>query len=148
MQVLVDELNRKEGVSNTSFTYDLFGFYWNMAPKTIMGVILNIIADRYSFEGDGITYSYYLFGPSVMHYLGQSFGSGLFIRIDTGLAVIEKSSSGDSAPGGGIGGGALAVGGWSFDFGGTRLLLNVNCAYRNIKGEVYSTLAFSVGGLF
>ena len=44
--------------------------------------------------------------------------------------------------------GVLGGGGWSFEFGGSRLLLNVNYSYRGIQGEAYNTLGLSIGGLF
>jgi hypothetical protein len=47
-----------------------------------------------------------------------------------------------------MGFGVLVGGGWSFDFGGTRLLLNVNYTYRGVEDETYNTIGFSVGGLF
>lgn len=42
----------------------------------------------------------------------------------------------------------MVMAGWSFDLGGTRLLLNVNYAYRHIEGEATEIVNFSLGGLF
>jgi len=42
----------------------------------------------------------------------------------------------------------LAGGGWSWDLGGTRVLLNINYAHRIIEEETYRALGISVGGLF
>jgi len=83
-----------------------------------------------------------------MHYVGNSFGSGLFLRGDIGFAKLAVSSSYSETASSDMGFGILGGGGWSIDFGGTRLLLNVNYAYRSVESESYNTLGFSVGGLF
>jgi len=148
LQVLIDLLNEQEGVSNMPLSLDILGFYWHLTPKTIGGVIVNGVADRFNVNENYIQINHYLFGASVMHYLGHNFGSGIFIRADAGLAKLIVSSSGGGSSRSENGFGLLAGGGWSFDLGGTRLLLNVNYAYRGVEDEAYKTLSFSIGGLF
>ena len=152
IQDIIDQLKKQEGVSNTPLSIDL-GSYWHLTPNTIGGVIINGVADRFVIDRIGedknhMQFSHYLIGASVMHYPGQAFVSGLFIRGDVGIAKIIISSSFSNSSRSEICLGLLAGGGWSFDLGGTRLLLNVNYAYRGVEGEAYNTLAFSIGGLF
>jgi opacity protein-like surface antigen len=148
LQKVLDYLNDQNGVSNTSLSLDILGIYFHIAPKTIGGVIINGVADRYEKDGDFIQINQYLYSLSAMHYLGDYFGSGPFLRADVGLANLlvqtSEGSGNDSENGFGI----LVGGGWSFDFGGTRLLLNLNYAYRGVEDKTYNTIGFSVGGLF
>ncbi|PIS28969.1 MAG: hypothetical protein COT43_05070 [Candidatus Marinimicrobia bacterium CG08_land_8_20_14_0_20_45_22] len=44
--------------------------------------------------------------------------------------------------------GALVGGGFSFDLGGTRILLNLNYSFRKVEDDDYQIIGFSVGGLF
>jgi len=148
LQELIDILKDQPSVSNISLSLDILGFYWHITPKTIGGVIINGVGDRFSVNQNWMQINQYLYSASAMHYLGQSFGSGIFLRADAGLARIVVQESGGISAGSDSGFGILAGGGWSFDFGGTRLLLNFNYAYRGIEGETYNTLNFSVGGLF
>ena len=90
----------------------------------------------------------YLYSLSVIHYLSDSFGSGFFFRGEGGAAVLSLSSSIGDEITSENGFGILIGGGWSFDFGGTRLLLNANYAHRIVEGESYDAIGFSVGGLF
>ena len=148
MQEFVDNLKNQEGVTNLSLSLDIFGFYWHLGPKTIGGVIVNVAGERFTASGSSIDINQYTYSASAMHYLGQNFGRGLFIRGDLGIAKLVMSAGNTSISIGDTGLGILAGGGWSFDFGGTRLLLNVNYAYRGVEGEAYNTMGFTVGGLF
>lgn len=148
LQSFLDLINEQDGVSNISLHLDLLGFYWHLANKTIAGVVFNGVGDRYSKDDDYIQINQYLYSASVMQYLGEDFGSGPFLRTDIGLAkmVLQSSEGEDSSSD--LGFGFLVGGGWSFDLGGTRLLLNINYAYRGVEDETYNTIGFSVGGLF
>lgn len=148
LQELIDFLKDQDGVSNVSIYMDILGFYWHLTPKTIAGFIINGAGDRYEVNGEDMQINQYLYSGSVMHYVGESFGDGPFVRADIGLAKLAVSSSFASTATSESGFGFLAGGGWSFDFGGTRLLLNINYAYRGVEEETYSILGFSVGGLF
>lgn len=148
LQIVIDYLNDQDGVTNTSIALDMLGFYWHLSPKTIGGVIINGVGDRFEVNGESMQINQYTYGGSFMHYPGKSFGSGLFVRADIGLAKLVIQESGGSSTSSESGFGILVGGGWSFDFGGTRLLLNVNYAYRGIESEAYNTLSFSLGGLF
>lgn len=158
LQSVLDILDKQDGVTHVSLNLDLLGIYFNVTPKTIAGVVINAVGDRYELDGEDFQINQYLYSGSAMHYLGEHFGSGPFLRADVGLAKKVTTSSfsnytianftssftGTSDMGFGV----LVGGGWSFDFGGTRLLLNVNYTYRGVEDETYNTIGFSVGGLF
>ena len=148
IQVWIDLLKDQPEVSTMSISLDILGFYWHIAPKTIAGFIINGVGDRFEVSGESMQINQYLYAGSVIHYPGQSFGSGFFLRADIGLAKLAVTSSFGEAAGSESGFGLLGGGGWSFDLNGTRLLLNVNYAYRGVESETYNTLSFSVGGLF
>ena len=142
---IVEFLNEQDDVSHTPLAIDLFGIYFHATPKTIVGGILGGVADRYDRgERGAIQINQYLFGGSVMHYLGPSFGSGVFIRSDIGVASVIADEISLRENGLGI----LLGGGWSFDLGGTRILLNANYTYRGFQSGSYHTISFSIGGLF
>jgi len=147
-QTVLDNISKQEGVSHVSINIDILGIYFNVTPKTIAGVIINGVADRYEADGENFQINHYLYSASAMHYLGEYFGSGPFLRADIGLARLVFDSSIGRPVESNNGFGFLVGGGWSFDFGGTRLLLNVNYAYRGIEKEKYNTIGLSVGGLF
>jgi len=129
---------------NRELSLDLLGFYIPLTSKTIAGIVVNTQNDRY---GNEIVIRQRLYGASVIHYTGESFGSVLFVRADIGLSNMEQEiadGSNKEGDGFGLSGGS----GWSFDLGGSRLLLNVNYSYRHMTGNSYNSFGFSVGGLF
>ena len=126
----------------------MLGFYWHINPKTIGGLIINGGADRYSVEEEWFQWNHYLYSLSVMHYPGQNFGSGPFLRSDFGLAKMVMQNSDDDSVGSDNGFGILLGGGWSFDLGGTRLLINANYTLRKVENETFKTFGISIGGLF
>ena len=42
----------------------------------------------------------------------------------------------------------LAGGGYSWDLGGTRILLNTNISIKQLDGKAQNNVNFSIGGLF
>jgi len=148
LQTVIDILKDQDGVDNMSLSLDLLGFYWHVAPSTIAGIIINTAGDRYTYQSESFQINQYTYGASVIHYLGERFGSGFFVRADAGLAKLVVQDSNGNSTSSDSGFGFLAGGGWSIDFGGTRMLLNVNYALRNVESEKYSILGFSIGGLF
>jgi len=148
LQEMIDFLIDQPEVIHVPISIDILGFYWHISPKMIGGVIVNGTADRFSVEDVWIQINQFNYGASMMYYPGQAFGSGIVLRADIGLASLSVSNSDGAEANSETGFGMLAGLGWSFDFGGTRLLLNVNYAYRGVENETYNTLGFSVGGLF
>ena len=88
----------------------------------------------------------YIYGVSMIRYIGR-FGSGPFFRLDGGIAkAVVQTNMGSASSDTGFG--FIAGTGWSFDFGGERLLLNINYGYRAIDSDATGAISFSVGGLF
>ncbi|MCA9734547.1 MAG: hypothetical protein H6696_09500 [Deferribacteres bacterium] len=148
LQDLLDYLKDQDGVSNISMSLDMLGFYWHVKPKTIAGFVINGAGDRYEVNSESMQINQYIYGVSVMHYPGRYFGNGIFLRADMGLAKIVVTDSDNNSTGSDNGFGFLLGSGYSFDLGGTRLLVNVNYAIRNVEGDGYKTLGISLGGLF
>ena len=144
----LNDLENYPGVDRTQISIDMLGFYWHVTPTTIGGFIINGAADRFEMDSDYFQWNHYLYSFSMIHYLTPVFGSGPFIRGDVGLAkmVIQDSDGNSESSDSGYGG--LVGAGYSFDLGGTRILLNVNYAYRYIEDDASKILSFSVGGLF
>ncbi|MCK4981176.1 MAG: hypothetical protein KAS62_12320 [Candidatus Delongbacteria bacterium] len=148
LQNIIDLLGELDDISNTSFNMDMFGLYLHLQPNTIAGFIANFNGDRYLLGEEYIQINQYLYSLSVIHYLSDSFGSGFFFRGEGGVAVLSLTSSFGEEITSENGFGVLVGGGWSFDFGGTSLLLNVNYAHRIVEEESYDAIGFSIGGLF
>ncbi len=148
VQSMLDTYKLFPDLETTTISLDLIGIYWHLSPKTIAGPVINGIGDRYDIGGYWIQLNQYIYGASVIHYPGENFGSGLFLRADVGLARLVQQSSSGGLVSSDTGAGLLVGSGWSFDLGGTRLLLNVNYAFRLIERESYGTFAVSLGGLF
>ena len=148
LQVIIDSFNDQDGTRHTPVALDMFGFYWHITGNTIAGVNINGVGDRFAKAGSWSQINQYIYGVSFMHFPGNVFGSGLFARTDFGLVklVIQESNGKTTVSNSGLG--VLAGGGWSFDLGGTRILLNINYAFRAVESESYNTFGFSVGGLF
>ncbi|MCF7797411.1 MAG: hypothetical protein K9N11_04655 [Lentisphaeria bacterium] len=148
LNTIMNYLEDQDGVTRTKIAMDLLGFYKHLSPQTIGGVVINGAADRMEVDDSWMQLNQYLYGISMITYPGKRFGSGLFLRADAGLAkMVMQDSDGDtdsSENGFGILGGA----GYSFDLGGTRLLINVNYALRRIEDEDATTMGITVSGLF
>jgi hypothetical protein len=148
IQTVLDAVEGQPGVSHLSLSLDLLGFYWHVSPTSILGVAINGVGDRYEAAGEYFQINQYTYGVSSMHYLMKNFGSGLFVRADAGFSKLVLQSSITSTEASDTGLGILLGTGWSFDLGGTRLLLNLNYGYRRVEGESAGALSVSLGGLF
>lgn len=127
---------------------DLLGIYIPVGEKTIGGVVINAVGDRFDFDNDWFQENYYTYSLSAIHYF-KTFGKGFFLRADGGIATYNyQDSYGINQNGNKSGYGILAGGGYSFSFGGTRLLLNLNASYRNINEIKMNYKSVSLGGLF
>ena len=152
LDTILNELKSQPGVSNVRLNLDLLGFYFPLGYKTIIGVIIDAMADRYEdFSNNYFQLNHYLYAASMMHYLfGQEIGRGLFIRFDAGLAKSVVQLSGTSGPTFSDSGfGFVAGGGIGLPISkGTRLLFNANYTNRTIAGESIKAINLSLGGLF
>ncbi|MBN2012508.1 hypothetical protein JW960_24485 [candidate division KSB1 bacterium] len=167
MKMILDDWKSRPGMSKFSLSIDMAGLYVHVTPNGIAGLVVNGIADRYKYDAYYIQINQYLYGVSMIRYLGQNFGNGPFIRLDGGIAktVVQSNLPADlalltnpagipgmkprfPAPSSESGFGFLGGCGWSFDFGGERLLLNANYSYRAVDSESTGTFSFSAGVLF
>jgi len=138
-------------LTKISLTLDILGFYFPVTEKAIVGFIINGAADQFSKDDDWIQYNSYLYSASGIYYPGNEFGSGFFLRADAGMAAFVITDSEDNSEKADNGFGFLMGGGYSVNFGGTRLLLNLNYAHRGVKLydlDKVDVIGFSIGGLF
>ncbi len=148
----LEVLAEQDGVSHASVSVDLFGFYWPLSEQTILGGTANAFGDAYAVDGETLSIGGATIAVSAMHFVMDRIGSGFFVRADAGPSSlrVERSDgfrtvSVDSNTGFGW----LAGGGYGLPVSaGTRLLLHVNYASRQIDGETFSNWAISVSGLF
>lgn len=143
-----DILESTPGIDRTRLSMDMLGFYFHAMPNTIVGVIINGTADRFEKDSDYLQYNQYLYSGSVIQYLSEEFGSGIFMRADVGLAKAVFQAKGQKDLASKSGFGVLLGGGFSFDLGGTRILLNANYALRKYENGNYKSLNLSIGGMF
>jgi hypothetical protein len=149
---LLDLMGALPGVDRTRMSMDLLGFYVPMSSKILAGVVVNASADRLDYgDEDWMQVNLYTYAASAQYYARQ-VGQGLFGRLDIGLAAANVSydiegDTEDETSDSGIG---MLVGiGYAYPIlSGTRIAFNLNYAMRTIEEEAYSTVGFSVGGLF
>lgn len=149
---LLDLLEALPGIDRTRMSMDLFGLYIPLSEKTLAGFVLNAGADRLDYgEDDWMQVNLYTYAASAQYYPRQ-IGQGAFGRLDVGLAAANVSydiegDSEDETSDSGIG---MLVGvGYAYPImSGSRIVLNLNYAMRTIEEESYSTVGFSIGGLF
>ena len=149
---LLDLMGALPGVDRTRMSMDLLGFYMPISGKMLAGVVVNATADRLDYgDQDWMQVNLYTYAASTQYYTRQ-VGQGLFGRLDIGIAAANISydiegDTEDETSDSGIG---MLVGvGYAYPIlSGTRIALNLNYAMRTIEEEAYSTVSFSVGGLF
>ena len=149
---LLDLMGALPGVDRTRMSMDLLGFYMPISGKMLAGVVVNATADRLDYgDQDWMQVNLYTYAVSTQYYTRQ-VGQGLFGRLDIGIAAANISydiegDTEDETSDSGIG---MLVGiGYAYPIlSGTRIAFNLNYAMRTIEEEAYSTVGFSVGGLF
>jgi len=146
-------LNLAESTSDTTriqLDLDLLGFYFPVGSgSTIAGFVINAAADRIFDSNENIQFNLYTYGLSVMSFLGNEPGDGLFFRGDFGITKAVVSSSFSGNVGSDTGTGFLIGTGYGFAVSPQhRILLNLNYANRTIESENYKTVALTVGILF
>ena len=138
------------GVDHFSLGIDLLGLYWpQQDEQTLLGGVVNGFSDRYEFDGEWFEINSYTYSASIIHFIQNRIGDGVFVRSDIGFArhVIDASGISSEASDWGIG--VLFGGGVGLPVArGTRILLNVNYALKRIVGETTGNLGISIGGLF
>jgi len=66
LQEVIDFLKEQGGANNMSLSLDVLGFYWHLTPKTIGGVIVNGVADRFEIGTDSMQINQYNYSACVI----------------------------------------------------------------------------------
>ncbi len=148
LQQAIEWAESQTGVSRSRYSVDLLGFYWHIAPRTVLGFIIKASADQLGYQDQTLLISQFTYSASSLHYLDGQFGRGLFLRGDLGIAEIKVEDSTGEEARSNSGLGVLLGTGWSFRLGSTSILLGTNMALRFIEENTYSVIDFSLGGLF
>ncbi|MFK7849003.1 MAG: hypothetical protein AB8G77_27190 [Rhodothermales bacterium] len=147
-QSVLDQLE-SVGLDNTALMFDLLGFYWPLGEQTMIGTSLNAWGDQYSGGGESFQISAFTLGASVMHFLQNRIGDGVFLRADAGVSRLGISSSLESDITSEVGLGFLIGGGYGIPVSReTRILIHLNYSVRIVESENYGNLGLSVSGLF
>jgi hypothetical protein len=149
LQEMMDRLSSIPEVSHVSISLEIPGIYWPLHNnKTILGMSLNGIADRYEVSGNSMQINQYFISFSSMHFLTGDIGDGLYIRGDAGLAWMNVQNSSGSSANSEAGYGLLVGGGYSLPVSNeTRLTFNINYGIRQIESESYGALSINLGVL-
>ncbi len=144
--------------TEVKLSIDMFSYYRHLNEKAILGFIVNATAHRIegslTINNTIFTYdeqvNYYLYGLSYIKY-PKIFGSGFYYRGDIGLTAGLLVSNIGNEPytenyDGGLG--LLAGGGYSWDLGGTRILLGAYYSTKSIDGTMSNNFQINLGGLF
>ncbi len=139
------------GIDRMTLAVDVIGLYWPLRNyKTMMGFAINAVGDLFTHPTTQETLSIYqhTYSFSAQHFFGKNIGHGFFVRGDVGI-VRFSAELGESRSVSELGYGALGGLGYAFPIGEeTRMLINLNCAYRKVLQDSTVTLAASIGFLF
>ena len=148
----LDTLEAQPGVDRVEIAIDMFGFYWPLQDKTILGFVISGTGDAFTTPVGDMQVNQYLYGASVMKFFGKEIGDGLFLRGDLGFA--KASISTDTAYGNltatsDTGLGLLFGVGYGIPVSEeSRVLLSINFSNKDIEGDNWSAVTFNVGGLW
>ncbi len=152
LQNLFDAAESSPNIDRSEIAIDMFGFYWPVLDnRTIVGGVISGTADRLNVTGTSeyIQLNQYLYGVSVMKFLGNEPGDGFFVRGDIGVAKIVLDSSFTSAVSSDSGTGFLLGIGYGVAISEkSRLILGANFTSKKIEGETFTATTFSIGGLW
>lgn len=138
------------GVARTEMSLEMLGFYWPLeSEKMIVGFVISGSFDALDDGYSSVQLDQYLYGLSAMRFAGNEPGKGFFVRADGGLAraALTSTYGGDLWSESGFG----VLGGVGYGVAiseQTRILLSATYSNSRIDGATYSTLAFTVGGLW
>lgn len=146
---LLDQIEDLDDVDHITVALDFLGFYWPLQERTILGGIINAFGDRYDIAGQELQLTGFTIAFSAMHFLTNRIGQGLFVRGDIGPTRFALDVEGEDTETTDWGLGGLLGAGYGIPVSeGTRILLNVNYAFRRVEGENVNTLGITLGGLF
>ena len=147
---LLDLLEALPGVSRVAISMDLLGFYWPLQDRYLLGGVVNGFNDRIEVDSEGLNIIGVTYGLSLQYFPQRHIGQGFFFRSDVGPALIGVTSDDGTVDGRsewGLGG--LVGAGWSQPItSGTRLTFQVNGSLRQVEGDSWKALNFTLGGLF
>ena len=147
---VLDFLEALPGVSRAAISLDLLGFYWPIQDRYLLGGVINSFNDRIEVDSEGLNIIGLTYGLSLHYFPQRHIGQGFFFRSDVGPALIAVTSDDDTVDETsewGLGG--LVGAGWSQPItSGTRLTFQVNGSLRQVEGESWRALSFTLGGLF
>jgi len=144
--------------SNKAYSFDLLGVYWPyFGYKALIGGIINFVHESWT-DGtiDGLAsdmdVNQLLVGGSFYYFLSRYIGKGWFLRSDLGISRYSLDAKGSETrvtvvPKWGYG--LLIGGGYGLPLSNeTRILINLNFAYRKAGKASISTSTLSLGLLF
>ena len=147
---LLDLLEDFPGVSRAAISMDLLGFYWPLQDRYLLGGVINGFNDRIEVDSEGLNIMGVTYGLSLQYFPQRHIGQGFFIRSDIGPALMGVTSDDDTVDetsDWGLGG--LVGAGWSQPItSGTRLTFQVNGSLRQVEGDSWKAINFTLGGLF
>ena len=147
---VLDLLEDFPGVSRAAISMDLLGFYWPLQDRYLLGGVINGFGDRIEVDSEWLTITGVTYGLSLQYFPQRHIGQGFFIRSDVGPALMAVTSDDDTldeTSDWGLGG--LVGAGWSQPItSGTRLTFQVNGSLRQVEGDSWKAINFTLGGLF
>lgn len=147
---VLDLLEALPGITRTTISLDLLGFYWPLQDRYLLGGVINGFNDRLEVDSEGLNIIGVTYGLSLHYFPQRHIGQGFFLRSDVGpalMAVTSDDGTVDETSEWGLGG--LVGAGWSQPItSGTRLTFQVNGSLRQVEGDSWRALSFTLGGLF
>ncbi len=147
---VLDLLEALPGITRTTISLDLLGFYWPIQDRYLLGGVINSFGDRIEVDSEGLNIIGVTYGLSLHYFPQRHIGQGFFIRSDVGpafMAVTSDDGTVEETSDWGLGG--LVGAGWSQPItSGTRLVFQVNGSLRQVEGDSFGALSFTLGGLF
>lgn len=127
---------------------DIFGYYLSFGRKTLIGGTIQFGVDRYSAYGNSFQIEHYQPSASYIYFLDEHIGSGLFVRLDAGPAMIRIASNDRGTEHSDIGiGGACSVG-FSVPIKNAAMFPAVHFAFKSVAGKRYNFFSTGFGILF
>ncbi len=130
--------------------YMLPYIYWPIKDRYLLGGVINGFNDRLEVDSEGLNIIGVTYGLSLQYFPQRHIGQGFFIRSDVGPAFMAVTSDDDTVDEtSDLGLGGLVGAGWSQPItSGTRLTFQVNGSLRQVEGDSWRALSFTLGGLF
>lgn len=150
LEEVLDLFEDFPGVTRITASLDLFGFYWPIQDRYLLGGVINTFVDRFEVDSEGLNITGATYGLSLLYFPQRHIGQGFFIRSDVGPALFlmtSDDSTVDETSEWGVGG--LVGAGWSQPItSGTRLTFQINSSLRRVEGDSVGAINFTLGGLF